>query len=133
MVREVKYVDRDLFAGVDSEPTREDYYTTSLRAGSKPAKPSKNAGFRNRNLVHELTKPRHKAGGEIVVGFLSTRGAHGATREEIAIGLNMPVQTVCARVRELLDESTPVVIETDAKRPTRTGSPAVVLQHVFAR
>ena len=40
-----------------------------------------------------------------VYGYLVQCGQDGATRQEIADGLKMRLQTVCGRVSELLDQS----------------------------
>lgn len=36
-----------------------------------------------------------------VLEFIQLRGKHGATRHEIAAGLNVPLSSVCARVSEV--------------------------------
>lgn len=88
---------------------------------------SKDAGLRNRNAVHDATKPRHGGDRDRVLERLRHLGLMGATRDELSISMVMPLTTVCGRVRELLDVY--MIIETDIRRETRTGSTAVVLQY----
>lgn len=49
----------------------------------------------------QKTKPTTS---EAIFRFVFVRGETGATREEIAEGLHLPIQTVCARVSEMLAE-----------------------------
>ena len=60
-----------------------------------------------------------------VYGFLTRRGAQGATYEEISLGLAMRLQTVCARVNELRDQG--LVRPNGQKRKTTSGRDAMVV------
>ena len=50
----------------------------------------------------------------------------GATREEIAFQLRIPLQSVCARVNELMQQK--FVAETGQERPTQWGGSAAVVR-----
>jgi hypothetical protein len=54
-----------------------------------------------------------------------TAGSHGATRDELAIALDLPVQSITGPVSELLAAGR--IKENGRKRPTRYGRPAAVL------
>ena len=60
-----------------------------------------------------------------VRAWVECRGRWGATREEISLGLDLRIQTVCARVDELLREGS--VFRTGAVRRTVTGRKAEVI------
>lgn len=62
-----------------------------------------------------------------IANYLKMLGAVGATRDEISVGLGIALATVCGRARDLLDANR--IYESTLKRPTRTGSLAVVLIH----
>ena len=98
---------------------------------AKPARASRGAGKRNRNDVYQETMPRHGKDGERVLQKLRSLGYHGATRDELSISLLMPLTTVCGRVNELLKQQ--LILETDQRRQTRTGSTAVVLRSAYAK
>lgn len=49
----------------------------------------------------------------------------GATREEAAIALSLPIQSICPRVRELVGDGD--LVETNETRQTRAGKAASVL------
>jgi len=103
-----------------------DYQSDKPPARNAAPKESKDAGKRNRNETYKTTAPLHTGDRLRVMNRLRSLGDAGATRDELSIGLLMPLTTVCGRVRELLDLE--AVIETDQRRITRTGSTAVVLQ-----
>jgi predicted Rossmann fold nucleotide-binding protein DprA/Smf involved in DNA uptake len=60
-----------------------------------------------------------------IEGFIVLRGQRGATRDEIAMELSMPIQSVCEPVLSL--ERSGRIVATTRHRLTRTGSKAVVL------
>jgi hypothetical protein len=62
-----------------------------------------------------------------VADFYRTQAPGGATREEAAIRLGLPIQSICPRVRELIGDGTGVLVESDETRLTRAGKPAAVL------
>lgn len=71
----------------------------------------------------------HSATGRArVLGFVAGRGEVGATREEISAALNMPLNTVNPRCRELLKHA--VVYEAGV-RQVASGSWAKVLRLVM--
>lgn len=86
-----------------------------------------NAGMINKAQVHRDTKPLHTGQRLRILKHIEKMADCGATRDEIAEALGLPVSTVCGRVNELLDPRWPDVVETDQRRNTRYGKPAVVL------
>ena len=60
-----------------------------------------------------------------IAAFVRGRGAIGATRDEISVELSIGLPTVCGRVRELFESE--LVYASGRRRPTRTGSMAVVM------
>lgn len=60
-----------------------------------------------------------------IAAFIRGRGAIGATRDEISVELSIGLPTVCGRVRELFESE--LIYASDRRRPTRTGSMAVVM------
>lgn len=56
-------------------------------------------------------------------------GAHGRTRQELADRLGMKIQTVCARVNDLMRCEPPLVVGTKARRcaPGQTSAGGVVV------
>jgi hypothetical protein len=85
------------------------------------------AGMVNKAIVHRNTKPLHSGQRLRILKHIEKMADCGATRDEIADSLGLPVSTVCGRVNELLDPRWPDVVETDQRRNTRYGKPAVVL------
>ena len=67
-------------------------------------------------------QPRRRDAIELHV---ATCDRYGATRQEIADALQMPIQSVCGPVLALLTEGR--LRETDRTRVTRNGKPAAVL------
>jgi predicted ArsR family transcriptional regulator len=59
-----------------------------------------------------------------VFEFVHERGGHGATAEEIEVGLELSGNTVRPRLVELRELG--AVVKTDSKRKTRSGRQAVV-------
>lgn len=116
-----------LFDMQSGEPTRQDYYDPSVTAGRR----EKSKGMDNRDEVYRDTTPRHLPDRERVLIYIRTMGQRGATRDEISHVLNMPLATVCGRVRELVKEQR--VVETDERRQTQRGSAAVVLRWAYTR
>ena len=57
--------------------------------------------------------------------YVAGQGEQGATRDEISRGLGIPIQTVCARVDDLLKSS--VLFRTSRTRATAMGRAAEVL------
>jgi len=62
---------------------------------------------------------------EIVLNFVRSCGTRGATRDEIAIAIERPVQSVCSPVLALLNDG--AFIETAECRPTQWGKLAAVV------
>ena len=62
-----------------------------------------------------------------ILGFMVARGTGGATNDEIADALDIPIQTVCPRMCELRGQG--LVIESAETRPTRSGRHARVWKH----
>lgn len=85
------------------------------------------AGMVNKARVHRDTKPTHSGVRLRVLKHIQRMASVGATREEIADALGMPLSSVCGRVNELMDPRWPDVVETDQRRLTRYGKPAVVV------
>lgn len=88
---------------------------------------SPGASVRNRNKVKRDLKPQLSGQRLRVLDYIKSRGLDGATRHEVAIGIGIPLQSVCGRVAELLDKRWPELIETAEKRETQFKQPAVVL------
>ena len=63
-----------------------------------------------------------------IVAKLRELGSTGATRHELAIALNRPISSMCARIHEL--EEAHVVVETGGTRETQYGKPATVVRLV---
>ena len=62
---------------------------------------------------------------ETVLKLVRSCGTRGATRDEIAIAIERPVQSVCRPVLDLLNDG--AIIETAECRPTRWGKLASVV------
>jgi len=62
---------------------------------------------------------------ERVRRYIAERGPAGATRQEVAIALDLPINTATPRVRELIQAG--AIRETDRTRPTTSGCQAAVL------
>jgi len=60
-----------------------------------------------------------------VAAYIAAQGDRGATRDELSLVLELPIQSICSPVRVLLEAG--VIVETHDTRPTRYGSPAAVL------
>lgn len=73
----------------------------------------------------EPTAPRCRAR---VLDLIRSRGARGATDDEVEVALGLPHQTASARRRELVVAG--AVEATTARRLTRSGSPATVWRAV---
>lgn len=65
---------------------------------------------------------------EIILNLVRNCGTRGATRDEIAIAIERPVQSVCGPVLVLLNDG--AIVETAVCRPTRWGKPAAVVVDV---
>jgi hypothetical protein len=61
---------------------------------------------------------------DLVYGFISDRGAHGATDDEVQVGLNLPGNTQCPRRLELAEAGR--IMPNGETRPTRKGRRAAV-------
>ena len=81
-------------------------------------------GVMNRNDVYFATRPKHGSQAAKVLGWLREFGP--ATREEISIGMGLPVSSICGRINKLIE--TCDVVETELRRPTRNGKTAVVVR-----
>lgn len=86
------------------------------------------AGEQNRNEVYRETLPTHSGKRAEVLRYVSKMADIGATRDEIAAALGIPLSSVCGRVNELLNCQPPAVYETNDRRVTRSGKSAVVLR-----
>jgi hypothetical protein len=64
-----------------------------------------------------------KLRGQVFVYILNC-GRHGATLEEISLGLRMQLQTVCPRRQEL--EKKGLLVDSGFRRLTKAGRPAIV-------
>ena len=61
----------------------------------------------------------------LVANYVLQCGELGATRDEVAAGVGLPIQSVCSVVLALLRDDR--LIETKHRRQTRSGGMAVVL------
>lgn len=71
------------------------------------------------------TKSTAESRRESIERFVALRGDHGATRDEIAVGLSLLVQSVCDPVLELRRAGR--LVSTRLRRKTRSGFNAVVM------
>lgn len=78
--------------------------------------------------AYEVLQPVLGARQREVMRFVRLRGNRGATREEIADGTGLRIQTVCGRCAELV--AIGLLYETDARRLTSSGHAAKVLKAV---
>lgn len=62
---------------------------------------------------------------ERIARYVDAQGVQGATRDEIAEALKMPIQSVCSPVKALVASGK--LSNTKRKRVTRTGAAAVVI------
>ncbi len=92
-----------------------------------PTKPEHGAGRRNRKAALAESEPRHCGQKQKIVAHLKLMATVGATRDELAKALSMYMPSVCGRIGQLIDEGE--VVETDARRNTDRGRPAVVVVH----
>lgn len=70
-------------------------------------------------------RPRSGTRRMTVLKFIVTAGFTGATRQEIADGTGLPIQSVCGRVHELIEGE--LVRRTERERIASTGSAQEVL------
>jgi hypothetical protein len=85
------------------------------------------AGVINRNEVFRDTYPRHTGRRAEILRYIAKMADVGATRDEISEALGLPLSSVCGRVNELMNCNPPAVRETNERRMTRYGKPAVVV------
>lgn len=78
-----------------------------------------------RAAAFERSKPKQSERQAKVLAFFAERGMRGGTREECADALAIPLQSICSVILGL--RRCGALIETPERRPTRSGSPAVVL------
>lgn len=73
------------------------------------------------------TKSRESADSQRmrVFRYVLSRGNHGATRDEVRLGLDLEINVVCPRVWELVKRAR--LYETSTKRVTEKGRSAFVL------
>lgn len=81
-------------------------------------------GVINRNEHFAAVQPKCPSQRQRVLEYIESR-KRGATRDEIANALGLPLASVCGRVNELVKSG--AVVETDKRRTTSTGGTAVVL------
>lgn len=62
---------------------------------------------------------------ERIAAHVASCGRYGATREDIAEALDLPIQTVCPLVKSM--QVSGRLVSTSRKRSTRNGRPAAVL------
>jgi len=62
---------------------------------------------------------------EQIAAYVAGCGRNGATRQEIADALALPIQSVCGPVLAMLRSGR--LIETDRRRDTKNGKPAAVV------
>lgn len=79
-----------------------------------------------RNATYQEILPELDNVQRSIVAKLRELGATGATRHELAIALNRPISSMCARVHEMEDVG--IVVETGETRLTQYGHPATVIR-----
>ena len=82
-------------------------------------------GIENRDANYLETKPKHPSQRQRILDHLSKMRNVGATRDEIACSLSLPLASVCGRVSELVEMG--LAKETKEKRSTSNGRTAVVV------
>lgn len=75
--------------------------------------------------AHETIKPDKKRLQAMIIGYLRTCGAAGATCDQMEVALNLSHQTCSPRVNELM-KAQKILPLTDYKRMTRSGRRATV-------
>ena len=81
-----------------------------------------------RNATYQEILPELDNVQRSIVAKLRDLGSMGATRHELAIALNRPLSSMCARVHEM--EEAGIVVETGETRETQYGKPATVVRLV---
>lgn len=87
------------------------------------------AAARSSKMALDDARPKIPSKRDQVLAWYRTRGAHGATCDELELITGMTHQTASARVHELMRLGKLVASEADGKtirRPTRSGSKATV-------
>lgn len=87
-------------------------------------KPAPHNGTATSKAAAKAIEPHRDSQAGRVLAFVRASGQHGATREEIADGLQMRLASVCARVSELVADSK---IIGRGKRPASSGHEVEVL------
>ena len=81
-----------------------------------------------RNATYQEILPELDNVQRSIAAKLRDLGSTGATRHELAIALNRPLSSMCARVHEM--EEAGIVVETGETRETQYGKPATVVRLV---
>jgi hypothetical protein len=87
-------------------------------------------GVLNRNQTYRDTLPKHGSQKWRVYQHIVKMADVGATRDEIAVALSLPLASVCGRVSELIssvDGQPSLCVETSVRRQTRAGQRGVVI------
>lgn len=90
-----------------------------------PVLPPHHAHVETSRAAAEDAAPRQPGRRARMAAYVASCGPYGATRDDIAAALELPIQSVTGPVRELLDAGE--VHETARSRPTRLGAAARVL------
>jgi hypothetical protein len=69
--------------------------------------------------------PKQSSRRERIENYIRAAGKSGRTRDEISVGLSLPIQSVCPPVLAMLRSGR--LIETNQRRNTRAGKPAAVI------
>lgn len=110
-----------------NEPTRQLLLFRPSFGTGKPAEPipPHQAGSATSREAAIRAVPRQPGRRARVMEYVAAQGSLGATRDELSVALDAPVQCLCSAVRQLLDSGD--IVETKQTRLTRLGSPAAVL------
>lgn len=95
------------------------------QASKRPSVPRRTSpGVANRNQVYDETRPRHRGMRGRILEYLAEHGP--ATRDQIAEAFGKHVHQISGRFTELLKLGE--IEETDQRRKTKSGHPAVVVR-----
>lgn len=83
------------------------------------------ASSTSQQAAHKQTEIKVSGNTARVLQFVKARGLHGATCDEMVDALKIPLQTLAARVNQMVTDGD--LVRTTAQRVTRNGAKASVL------
>src|SRR5579872_2779825 len=91
----------------------------------RPAAPYRKGSETSRAAAAAQSPEKLAGDKQRIYSYVALCGNRGATRDEIAVGIDIPLATVCGRVADLVKAG--YLVESSATRRTRTGAEAAVL------